>query len=645
MLQEIRDKLTGWLVWVVVGLIGVPFALWGVESFFTTGGDPVVVKVGDQEITQSQFRNGYEQRYQQFQAMMGERFRADMFDQNKFREAVLNDMTQESMMRQYVRKAGYRAGDGALLKYLSSIPAFQKDGQFSTDAYRAALARQRLTPQKFEAQLRDSLEIDQLREAVIETAFVTDADVADAYRVANEQRGLSYAVLDTAKYLPQVTVTDEQIKARYETDKSKYMAPERIKLAYVEISTDALAKAAAPSADVLKVIYNAEKDSRFSTPEERKASHILVAFGADKTVAKKKIEEYAAKLKGGANFADLAKAVSDDTGSKAQGGDLGWIKRGGMMSDQFEKPLYALGKVGEVTEPVQTQYGWHLIRLDEIKAAKTRAFEDPAVQTELADLYRQRELQKRFQEQTEKLEQLAFENPASLDAVTKALNLQVQTTDWFTRAGGPGIAANDVVKQAAFSKEVVSDGDNSKPLSIGPGKVVVIRKSEYEAPHQKPLTEVIEAVRNDLRTEAARAKATTEASQMAAAARAGQPAAELATARGLTLKTVGLVRRDNSTEDRSVIATLFRLPRPKQGSVSASDIKLANGDTAVVVLTEVKDASWPATDPAAVAREQQQLRDALAGAEFNGYRKSIEEHIKVKVVNPPVKEAAPTPES
>ena len=645
MLQEIRDKLTGWLVWVVVGLIGVPFALWGVESFFTGSTDPVVVKVGNQDITQSQFRAGYEQRYQQFQAMMGERFRADMFDQNKFRKAVLDDMTQESMMRQYVRQAGYRAGDAALLKYLSSIPAFQKDGQFSTDAYRAALSRQNLTPQKFETQLRDSLEIDQIRQAIVDTSFVTESDVVEAYRAANEQRALSYAVLDVAKYLPQVTVTDDQIKSRYETDKAKYKAPERIKLAYVELSMEALAKTDAPSADVLKVIYNAEKDSRFSTPEERKASHILVAFGADKAEAKKKIEEYAAKLKSGANFADLAKSVSDDTGSKAQGGDLGWIKRGGMMSDQFEKPLYALDKVGAISDPVQTQYGWHLIRLNEIKAAKTRAFEDPSVQTELADLYRQRELQKRFQEQTDKLEQLAFENPASLDAVTKALNVQVQTTEWFTRAGGDSIAANDAVKQAAFSKEVVGDGDNSKPITLAPGKVVVIRKAEYEAPRQKPLTEVIETVRNDLRNEAARAKAQTEASQMAAAARVGQAPAELATARGLTLKAPGLVRRENSTEDRALISALFRLPRPKQGSVSASDIKLANGDSAVVVLTAVQDAPWPATDATAVSNAQQQLRDGLAGAEFGSYRKSIEKSIKVKVVNPPVQEAAPTPES
>jgi peptidyl-prolyl cis-trans isomerase D len=645
MLQEIRDKLTGWLVWVVVGLIGIPFALWGVESFFTGGGDPVVVKVGDQEITQSQFRAGYEQRYQQYQAMMGERFRADQFDQNRFRKAVLDDMTQESVLRQFVRKSGYRASDATLLKYLSSVPAFQQKGQFSNEAYKAVLSQKGLTPERFEAQLRDSLEIDQIREAVIDTAFVTEADVAQAYRVANEERALTYAVLDSAKYLPQVTLTDEQVKARYDADKAKYMAGERIKLAYVELSADSLTKADAPSADVLQVIYNAEKDSRFSTAEQRKARHILVNFGADKEASKKKIEDLAAKLKGGADFAELARTSSDDPGSKSQGGDLGWITRGGAMPEKFEKSLYAIGKAGEVSAPVETQFGWHLIKLDEIKAATIQAFNDPAVQSQLVELYRQRELSKRFQEQTEKLEQLAFENPASLEVVTKTLNLPVQTSDWLTRAGGPGIGANDAVKQAAFSKEVVTDGDNSKPIALAPGKVVVVRKAEYEAPRQKPLTEVIELVRSDLRNDAARTKAQTEAQQMAAAVRAGRPLAELASARGLTLKSPGLIRRDNATEDHAVIEALFHLPRAKQGDAGAADIRLADGNAAVVVLTEVKSAEWPPKNPADAVREQKQLRDALAGSEFGSYRKSIEQHVKVKVVNPPVPDAAPTPES
>ena len=642
MLQAIRDKSTGWIVWFIVGLIVVPFAFWGIESFRTGGGDPVIAKVGDQEITQSQYRAGYEQRYQQLQMMMGENFRADQFDQSRFRQAVLDDMTQESMLRQFVRHAGYRASDAALFTYLNKVPAFQQDGKFSKEAYLAALSRQGMKPERFESQLRDSLEMEQMRETVLQTAFVTPADAALAYRLANEERELSYAVFDYNQYVAQIEPTDAAIKSRYETDKAKYMAPERIKLAYVELSADSLNKAAPPPADVLQVIYNAEKEGRFTTAEERRARHILVSFGTDKAAAKAKIEKLAEQIKHGGNFAEIAKANSDDTGSKSQGGELGWVKHGQMV-EKFEKALYAL-KQGEVSGPVETEFGWHLIQAEELKPAKVRAFDEPAVQAELSEIYISREREKRFQEQTEKIEQLAFENPASLDAVVKALGVTVQTTDWFTRAGGVnGLTANDAIKQAAFSKEVALDGDNSKPITIAPGKVVVIRKAEYEAPRQKPLTEVMEAVRADLKSDGAKAKAQTDAQQMSAAIRAGQTATQLAAARGVALKSAGYLKRDNATEDRSIINTLFRMPRPKAGESTAQDIRLANGNVAVVVLSGVKEAA-PSTT-ALDAAQQQRQRDALAGAEFGAYRKAIEKSITIKIVNPPAAEAAPTPES
>ncbi|MGH8456470.1 MAG: SurA N-terminal domain-containing protein [Stenotrophobium sp.] len=643
MLQGLRDSMHGWIVWLIVGMIVVPFAFWGIESFRTGGGDPVVAKVGSQEITQSQFRNGYEQRYQQLVAMMGNNFRPDMIDQNRFRQSVLDDMTQNLMMRQYVRKAGYYAGDAALSDYLSAVPIFQDNGKFSDDAYKKALANRGLTPERFEAQLRDSMEIDQMRDTVTDTAFVNEAGITQAYRLDNEQRALAYAVFDYKKYLDSAAVTDDQVKARYESGKAQYMAPERVKLAYVELSMDTMTKAAPPRADVLKVIYDAEKESRFSTPEQRRARHILIAFGADKAAAEKKAEGIEAKLKAGANFAELAKADSDDRGSKEQGGELGWIQHGQMVA-KFDKALFAL-KPGETSAPVETEFGWHVIQLEELKSAKVTPFEDAEVQKQLVNLYQQRELQKRFQEESDKLEQLAFENPASLDAAAKALNLQIQTTDWFTRAGGQGIAANDSVKKVAFAKETITDGDNSKPIALTPGQVVVIRKADYEAPRQKKLEEVSDAIRTDIKTEIAKAKVQTDAQQMAAAARAGRPLAELATARGLTLKNAGFVRRDNSTEDKTVIAELFRLPRPaKAGDVSASNIQMADGDAAVVALIGVQDAVWPPKDTADAVKQQQQLRDMLAGAEFAGYSKAIGQQIKVKIVNPPVVNT-PTPDS
>ncbi|MGH8631825.1 MAG: SurA N-terminal domain-containing protein, partial [Burkholderiales bacterium] len=458
MLQQIRDRTSGIVAGFIVALLIVPFAFFGIETFNSGGGDPVVAKVGSQKIRQSQFKHAYDQRYQQFVALMGDNFDASRFDPKLFRKMVLDDMTQESMLRQFAEKSGYRANDAVVFDYLSRIPMFQKDGEFDTAAYQAALARQGLRPDRFEDQVRTSIAIDQMREGVLETAFITDADVQQAWRLARQERVASYVLFDAAKYQDQVTVTEAQLKARYEEKKSQLTSPERIRIAYLQLSLDSLPKAAAPAEDVLKTLYDAEKDARFTTPEERKASHILVNFGADKSASKKKAQDLYAQIKAGGDFAALARAHSEDPGSKDKGGELGWQRRG-QMPEKFEKVLFDLEK-GQDSEPVETEFGWHLIRLDDHKPKTVRPLSHPDVRQELIALYQNREQQKRFQEMNEKLEQLAFENPASLEPVAKELGVSVQTSDWFTRAGGEGLAANEAVKQAAFSQEVVQDGEN-----------------------------------------------------------------------------------------------------------------------------------------------------------------------------------------
>ena len=642
MLQSIRDSLTGWITWFIVGLIVIPFAFFGLEAFNTGGGDPVILKVGSQEIRQSQFQAAHQQRYQQLQQMMGERFRADLFDQKLFREAVLNDLKQESLLRQYSHDAGYRATDATLVNYLGTIPAFQVDGKFDVESYKAALSRVGRTPEVFESELRDSLTIEQMREAVVNSAFVTPAEAAQAYRLREQQRWLSYALFDSSRYAGKVSVSDEQLKARYESDKAKYMAPERIKLAYVELALDSLPKVEAPATDVLKVIYDAEKDARFSTAEERRARHILVNFGADKDAAKRKIEGYAAQIAAGQDFAALAQAHSDDPGSKGAGGDLRWVRRGQMV-EKFEKALYALDKSGVVSEPVESEFGWHLIKLEEIKPAYTQPFEDAQVQRQLVDLYQTREQQRHFQEKSEKLEQLAFENTASLDVPAKELGLAVQTTDWITRAGGSGITAIDAVKQAAFSPEVVKDEENSKPLPAGENRVVVVRKAAYEAPRQKTYEEVADAVRADATAAAALAKAQADAAEVLKQVRAGTALADVVKAQGIELQSPGLVKRGQTGVDRAILDALFKLPRPAPGSAQFKDVSLAGGSVAVIALSAVQDGVLDLNAGEAV-QAQNQLREVLAGNEFAGFRKQIESAIKIKVVNEPAEAAAPQPE-
>jgi len=630
MLQSIRDRLTGPIVWFVIALIAIPFAFWGIDSFNTGGGDPVVVKVGDQKITQAQFRQTYDQRYQQYRSLLGESFRADLFDEGKFRELTLEDMVQESAMRQYARAEGYRASDATLRGFLVSVPAFQKDGKFSSDTYRELLQQQGMKPDAYEAQLRDALAIEQLRSTVQATAFVTPAQAWDAERLEKQARKVTIVPVSSKNFRDEVVVTDAQIADRYETDKSRYMSRERLKLAYVEVDRTKLAAVEAPASEVLKAIYDSEKEQRFASGEERRASHVLVSFGADKDAAKKKAEELMAKAQGGGDFAQLAREQSDDPGSKDQGGDLGWVRKG-MMAPKFEAALYEIPAAGGITGPVETEFGWHLIKLLEIKAAATRPFDDAAVQAELLDVYRTREGEKRFQELSTKLEQLAFEN-TTLEPVAAELKLEIKTTDWFTREGGEGIAAIDAVKQVAFSPEILEAGENSKPIPASADALVVVHKAEYEAARQQPLEEVKDRVREVLIADGAAKLAKTAAEALVAQVKSGQTLADAAKEKNLVVQFDGPAARGQSGIEAAVGNAIFRMPRPAAGSAHVEAVDNGNGGVSVVALTEVVDPPKP--DEAKLAANPS-ARDSLAGAEFGAYRKTVEEEVKVKRVSAP----------
>lgn len=627
MLQTIRDRFTGPITWVVIALIAVPFAFWGVQSFSPDGADPTVAKVGGVKITSAQVQAAYDQRLGRLQQMMGESFRSDMIDPVKFREGVVNEMVQETALRQHSTDVGYAAGDAAVLNSLQAIPAFQKDGKFSAETYRATLAGQGYTTDRFERQLREGLAVDQVRDSVLASAFVTPAESAAAWRLAKQERSWSQVLMKTADYEAAVEITEADIKQHYTSNSGRYQAPERVKLQYLELALDALPEAPAPEAAALKAVYDTDVN-KFSSPEERRASHILVNFGADKSASKKKAGELRAKLVAGADFAALAKELSDDPGSKPLGGDLGWVKRGA-MTPKFEQALFALDKPGALSEAVETEFGWHLIKLGEVKAAMVKPFEDASVQAELLTSYRQRDAEKRYQDMAEKLEQVAFENASSLEPAAKALGLPLQSSDWLGRSGGSGLFGNPDVLKAAFAPEVIKDGENSKPIPAGDNRQLVLRKTEYEAPHLRKLEEVAEEIRTELRNQRARAKALADAEALIQAAKAeGAVFENLLKERALIASSASNLKRDDSTADPAVLKAAFKLPRPLPGKLSIGKSVLANGDVAVIALGNVRDAE-PTTGDAAFEQEGNKLRDGLAGAEFAGFRTALEKKLGV----------------
>lgn len=631
MLQTIRDRMTGPILWGIVGVLIIPFAFFGIQSLQSGGGaDPTVAEVGGVKITQSQFRSAYQRAYQDLQQRLGENFRADELQQAQLRDNVLKGLVQDLVLQQYTHSTGYRIDDAGVREYLEVMPYFQDNGHFSRDRYISTLKGVGQTPEQFEARVRQQLPIEQLRGAVLDSAFITPREGEADWNLQHQQRVFSYVKLDPAKYQATASVSDDQVKQRYEQKKDSYKAPERVKLAYVQLALEQMPKPGAPTAEVLKSVYDAHKASLFSTPEQRRASHILIAFGADKDAARKKAEDLYAKIKAGADFAELAKANSDDPGSKSKGGDLGLVKHG-MMVPKFESALFALAKPGEVSEPVQTEFGWHLIKLVELQPAQTTPFDDPAVQKQLLELYEKQDAAVRFNDASTKLDQMSFENSASLEPVAKALNLQVKTTDWFTRQGGGDITANPAVIAAAFSSEVIKDDNNSKPIALDPQHLVVVRKAEYEAPRQQQLAEVADKIRAELKDEAVQAQVKAAAAALLKSLNDGQTFEAATKAAGLVAVSPGAVQRDNKDLPAPLLAALFKMARPAAGKLAYGEADLDGGSIAVVALSAVNNPAPQSTDANAIHGTETQLRNARAGTEFSAYRDAVEQQVKVKI--------------
>lgn len=632
MLQRIRDNASGPMAYAVVALISLVFGVWGIGSYFTDSPNPVVASVGGTDITKYQLQQAYDQRYQRLQQLMGDNFDHDLVKPEKFRRQVLDGLIQQAALSQYADNHGYRVTDQELLQKLSSDKRFQVDGKFSTERYQALLSQARITPGAYEANVRHDLRVAQLRQGLLETSFVTHREVALNYRLEHQRRKLAYLQFEPSTYKSQVKVTDSEISDYYDHNKQLYMTPERVKLAYVDLERSNLPTAKKPKEKYLKAIYDQEKDARFKTPERRKARHILVRIDddTDADAARAKIQKLAKELENGADFAQLAEKQSDDKSTAKKGGQLDWVSRGTMVAS-FEKALFAL-KPDQVSKPVRTDFGWHLIKLEKIQAAKVKPFDDAQVQAELLDIYRNQERDERYRQMTEQLDSLSFEAPESLQPLADKLGLKIQTTDWITRTGtgDKGLGKYQAVRDAAFSDSVFKDKLNSTPIQLSGDRQVVVRVAEHQAAEQQPLADVKTQIRDHLRDSAAVDKAQASANNALELLRDGKSIDSVAEQMQLQVEKSGWVTRDDNDVDKAVLDTLFALPHPKDKKPSTGLASLDKG-FAVVQLAAIEQPKPEGKDVVDREKVQREARGRIAGLEYGAFRQDMQRDISVKI--------------
>lgn len=588
MLQAIRDRITGIIAWVIVGLISVTFVLWGIDWYLKQDSKVYAAKVNGVEIGTDQYRLGLRQQANRLQAMLGDRFDRSMVTSNEFKRAVMNRLVEEELLLQAADDYGMSISDAYLGARIHADDNFQVDGEFSPERYKNLLAQQGMSPALYEHQLRRSMLVNQLVNSISASSIVTDAAVEQDLRLQNQTRKIAYLRLPAAEQREQVSVSEEEIAAYYKDHSSEFVEPQRVKLNYLELSLDDLRDDVKVDEAQLKQMYETEK-KKLAGEEQRRARHILIQVGEDASAAevaaaRDKAQSIYKQLQEGADFAELAKAESDDPGSAAKGGDLGYFGKD-FMVPEFEEAAFSL-KQGEISEPVRTPFGFHIIQVTGVRKEEVPSFEE--MHDKLYHEATQAEAESRFYEVADRLSAMTFEIPDSLQPAADELGLKVKTSDWITEQGGPGIGQYGRVVAAAFSEDVLEGGNNSQILELEPNHVMVVRVAEHQAAQPLPLEAVRDQIRDQIKQAKAREQVKAQGEALLSRLEGEATIEQLAEEAGVELNTPEAIRRNDSKVGREIATKAFSLPRRTDGKAAHTGFTTSNGDYILLELRAVE---------------------------------------------------------
>ncbi|MCX4188557.1 SurA N-terminal domain-containing protein [Methylophaga sp. OBS4] len=623
MLHFIRDRAQGWIAWFIVGLISIPFALWGVNSYLTGPSDVVVAEVNGAPIKQAELQQSLQQYRNQMRNMLGEQFDPDMFEGPMVRRNVLDGLIEQKLIQDVNKALGQQISDAEVSQVIRTTPAFQRDGQFDPEYYAMVLARAGYNPASYEAQLRTDLLAQQLMQNIQTTAIATEQEVDTLLRLEKQKRKIAYGVVPVQDYLEQVTVSDDEVKQFFDNNQANYTAPEQIKLNYIQLSVDEIAQSLDVDDTELKQFYADNKD-KFVGPEQRRASHILIEGNDADALAS--IESIRQRLQQGEDFAALAKESSQDPGSAAQGGDLGFFQRD-VMEPAFEEAVFALEQVGEISEPVKTEFGYHLIKLTGIQHAEGKSFAE--ARDEVEALYRRQQAETVFYDKAEELANLSYENPDNLDVAAEALELDVKTTDSFTRSGTEsGIASEQKVINAAFSEDVLQNNLNSAVIELSDTNLVVVHKNQHIPSTVLPFESVAPAIREQLKFEKASDLAREQGESILAELKSGATAETLLS----NWQAPAFYARNSKEISTQILQHAFSMPKPG-AEPQFQGFTANNGNYVLVKLTGVENG-----DPADVAQQEQQALKAQlariqANAELQAFIDSLRAEANIKILD------------
>lgn len=500
------------IVQIFLGLIALPFAFWGVDSYVrSSGAGSDLASVGDTKITIQQFEQALRDRQDQMRQSMGDSFKPELMNSPEIRLGVLNSLIDQRLLLLEAGKNRLVTSDDALRDFLSSVPSLQEDGKFSMSRYENVLRAQGMSQPQFEARVRQDLTLQQLVGTVGSSAFVSLTQAEAMLRLQSEERQFSEFKISSGQFANKVKIDESAIQKFYDENKNRFEVPERVKAEYVVLSLDALLTQVKVSDAEVKTWYDGHQD-RYQEPEERRASHVLISSDGDagKEKAKAKAEEVLKDIqKNPSRFAELAKQHSQDPGSAQKGGDLGYFGRG-MMVKPFEDAVFQQ-KEGEISGLVESDFGYHIIKVTGIKAAKLRPLAD--VRSDIEGELRRQAATRKFAEAAESFNNMVYEQSDSLQPVVEKFNLKVQQSGWLPKNADPRMLAalgplgNEKVAKALFSDDVIKNKRNTEAIEVAPNTLLAARVTEHVPASVQPFDTVKGDIGEYLKDQEAQAQA------------------------------------------------------------------------------------------------------------------------------------------
>lgn len=585
MLRDIKQKSSGLGFKIVMALIIISFVFWGVGSSLISAGNDSAATVNGEKISINDFNQANQSSRNRLSQQFGDNLGTEYFDSENFKRGVLNQLVNTTLLKQEAAKFDYDVAPNTIKNYIESSPGLQIDGKFSKEAYANYLAQANKSAELLQRDIKDDIMSSALPKLISASAFTLNSEIENQYKLNKQKRSFDYLQFSSKDYEDKVEVSEEEISSHYNEFGSDFMTTEEVSVNYIELSTADLLEDISVEEEEIQTYYDAKKDTLL-TAEKRNAQHILLTVTDNEAEVKVAIDKISERINQGEDFAAVAKDVSEDPGSAKDGGNLGWISKGDMV-EAFDEKLYSMN-VGEISEPVLSSFGYHIIKLSEIKSPEVPALEE--LRETLVEELKLEKAEEAFLTKADELSTIIIDSDNVFELASEDSGLEIKTTELFSNGRGVGTAANQNFSTAAFSDLIKIDGETSDMIDLGENHIAYIHINEHKPPVIKALEEVSEEITSKLKSEKALELVNIEVTAFVDKINAGETSlADIATEFEKTIVAAQDIERIGSKEPFNLVKNVFSLKLIDESSLTTF-VESANNSLAIVELKTITSA-------------------------------------------------------